>query len=134
MTLRQETVLKIFDESVQENLSQRLTCDGEKGNATVIVAALSVCLSFPQVDDGGVLEVLRHLTLLPDELEQMMECFSTRAIDSSVGTWGSRSIISALMVGGGGGRFRTPLKCSAHLSSIFSFSLMSFDPSALRKG
>ena len=41
LTLRQETVLKMFDESVQENPSQRLACEGERGNATVVTTCLS---------------------------------------------------------------------------------------------
>ena len=63
----------MFDESAQENPSQRLACDGEKGNARMFVTGLSVSLLFIQVDDGGVLEVLRHLALVPDELEQVIE-------------------------------------------------------------
>ena len=63
----------MFDESVQENLSQHLACNGENGNSTVVVTGLSVFLSFVQVDNGGVLEVLRHLPLVSDELEQVME-------------------------------------------------------------
>ena len=73
LTLRQETVLKMFNESVQENPSQRLTCDRDKGNATAVVTGLSVSLPLVQVDDGGVLEGLRHLPLVPDEFEQVME-------------------------------------------------------------
>ncbi len=32
------------------------------------------------------------------------------------------------------GRFRTPLKCSAHLSTILFLSVMSVAPSALSRG
>ena len=59
----------MFGESIQENPSQRLACDGEKGNVTVVVTSLSVSLLCVQIDDGGVLEVLRNFPLVPDELE-----------------------------------------------------------------
>ena len=63
----------MFDESVLDNPSQPLACDGDKGNTTVVVTGLSVSLSSVQVEDGGVLEVLRHFPLVPDELEQVMK-------------------------------------------------------------
>ena len=47
---------------------------------------------------------------------------------SFVGTWGR--LIASLLVAEG--RFKTLLKCSAHLSTVFFLSVLSMFPSALR--
>lgn len=39
----------------------------------MVVAGLSISLSLVKVDDWGILEVLRHLPLVPNELKQMAE-------------------------------------------------------------
>ena len=53
------------------------------------------------------------------------------SISWMMSTWGSRLIASSLMWDG---LFRTASKCSAHLSRMRDFSVMSVVPSALSKG
>ena len=61
------------DEAVEQNSSQDLACDGQQEDSTMIVAGLAVSFAFVEVYDGGVLEVLWHCLVLPDELKQLVK-------------------------------------------------------------
>ena len=64
------------DEAVEQNSSQDLARDGQQGDSTMIVTGLAVSFAFVEVCDGGILEVLWHCLVMPDELKQLMKFLS----------------------------------------------------------
>ena len=59
----------MYNGTIEENSCQNLAYDGQQGNSTIVSAGLVISFVFVQVYDGGILEVLWHCLMLPDELE-----------------------------------------------------------------
>ncbi|BHF68328.1 hypothetical protein SprV_0301136200 [Sparganum proliferum] len=70
LAFRQETLFNVVVKAVEEDASEDLPSDVQQENASVVVADLAVLSPHVEVDDCGVVEILRYFSLTPHHLEE----------------------------------------------------------------
>ncbi|BHF65727.1 hypothetical protein SprV_0200874000 [Sparganum proliferum] len=70
VAFRQETLFQMTVQTVEKNASEDFPDDVEQKDASVVVAELAITFPLVEVDDCGVLEILRRFSLTPHLLEE----------------------------------------------------------------
>ena len=63
LTLREETLLQVFQQAVEEDVGQDLSCHRQKGDSTVVIAGLVISFLLVDVDHCGISELLKVAVL-----------------------------------------------------------------------